>query len=212
MYNHFYLPMERHVKQKGLTLIEILITILIMGFGLLGVAQMQIVSMKSNYESIQRSEAGFLIEELISRVRTAPSDTDPDIYDSYALTADSSQSLAAKTSGDITSCLAPNNCTVANKVIFDMWEWTQNVLVDSSLFNADSCVTVVNNQLTITIAWDGMGKSKSSKDHDTASECLSDTTKEKIKKALEGDPKYSTVDDHYQYLFKRRQVTSTYTF
>ncbi|MGB0495956.1 MAG: type IV pilus modification protein PilV [Kangiellaceae bacterium] len=58
-------------KQKGVSLIEILVTTLILGIGLLGVAALQISGVSSNLEGFYTSQATALAEELATRIRSS---------------------------------------------------------------------------------------------------------------------------------------------
>jgi len=58
-------------NQTGVSLIEILVTTLILGIGLLGVASLQIASVSSNQEGFFRSQATSIAEELSSRIRSS---------------------------------------------------------------------------------------------------------------------------------------------
>ena len=57
--------------QKGVSLIEILVTTLILGIGLLGVAALQISGVSSNLEGFYTSQATALAEELATRMRSS---------------------------------------------------------------------------------------------------------------------------------------------
>lgn len=59
-------------RQKGYLLLETLVTIGILAVGLLGVAAMQVTSLKSNYSAIQRGEAAILVGALSDRMRANP--------------------------------------------------------------------------------------------------------------------------------------------
>ena len=54
--------------QNGTTLIEVLITILILAFGLLGLAGMLSQTQKMEYESFQRAQAVLLVGEMVDRM------------------------------------------------------------------------------------------------------------------------------------------------
>ncbi|MDQ7049222.1 MAG: type IV pilus modification protein PilV [Enterobacterales bacterium] len=58
-------------RQAGVSLIEILVTTLILGIGLLGVASLQVASVSSNQEGFFRSQATSIAEELSSRIRSS---------------------------------------------------------------------------------------------------------------------------------------------
>lgn len=60
-----------HKYQSGVSLIEILVTTLILGIGLLGVASLQVASISSNQEGFFSSQATSIAEELSSRIRAS---------------------------------------------------------------------------------------------------------------------------------------------
>lgn len=57
--------------QRGVSLIEILITALILGIGLLGVAALQVSSMTGNQEGYFHSQATSIAEDLASKIRAS---------------------------------------------------------------------------------------------------------------------------------------------
>ena len=59
-------------RQAGIGLIEILVTVLILGIGILGVASTQVVSLQMNTQSQSRSQAVLLAEDLLDRIRANP--------------------------------------------------------------------------------------------------------------------------------------------
>ena len=66
--------------EQGTTLIEVLVAIVIISIGLLSVAALQTVSLKSNNGSYLRSQATFLAYDLADRMRAAPDATRNDAY------------------------------------------------------------------------------------------------------------------------------------
>ena len=56
--------------QRGFTMIEVLIAVLILAIGLLGVAGVQLVSMQQTANSTLRSEATMYAQSLADRVRS----------------------------------------------------------------------------------------------------------------------------------------------
>ena len=59
---------QRHT-QRGVTLLEVLISILVLSVGLLGYAGLQTVSMKNNTSAFQRSQATMLTYDIVDRMR-----------------------------------------------------------------------------------------------------------------------------------------------
>ena len=62
-------PVNLHRSQRGVTLLEVLISIVVLSVGLLGYAGLQTVSMKNNTSAFQRSQATMLTYDIVDRMR-----------------------------------------------------------------------------------------------------------------------------------------------
>ena len=60
------------IGQQGFTLIEVLVTVIIMAVGLLGVAGLQLAGMRSNHSAFLRTQATIAAYDLIDRMRADP--------------------------------------------------------------------------------------------------------------------------------------------
>jgi type IV pilus assembly protein PilV len=58
-----------HYRQRGVTLIEVLVTVVILAFGLLGIAVFQSKSQVGSLESYQRAQAVILLEDMGARLQ-----------------------------------------------------------------------------------------------------------------------------------------------
>jgi type IV pilus assembly protein PilV len=70
-------------KQKGFSLLEVLITLVIISFGLLGIAGVIVNSLKNNQSSYSRAQASMLANDIIDRMRanrTTAEATSPSPY------------------------------------------------------------------------------------------------------------------------------------
>lgn len=56
-------------QQRGFTLVEILIALVVLSIGLLGLAALQLMSLRSNHGSAMRSQATFLAYDIVDRMR-----------------------------------------------------------------------------------------------------------------------------------------------
>ncbi|SHK85230.1 type IV pilus assembly protein PilV [Marinobacter antarcticus] len=63
-------PLLSGKPQRGFTMIEVLIAVLILGIGLLGVAGVQLVSMQQTVNSTLRSEATMYAQTVAERLRS----------------------------------------------------------------------------------------------------------------------------------------------
>jgi type IV pilus assembly protein PilV len=63
---HFRSSMRR---AAGLTLVEVLVTLVIISVGLLGVAALQLTTVRNNYDSFVRTQAATLASDMLDRMR-----------------------------------------------------------------------------------------------------------------------------------------------
>lgn len=56
-------------RAAGLTLIEVLVTLVIISVGLLGVAALQLTTVRNNYDSFVRTQASTLASDMLDRMR-----------------------------------------------------------------------------------------------------------------------------------------------
>jgi type IV pilus assembly protein PilV len=56
-------------SSRGLTLVEVLVTLVIISVGLLGVAALQLTTVRNNYDSFVRSQAAMLASDMLDRMR-----------------------------------------------------------------------------------------------------------------------------------------------
>jgi type IV pilus assembly protein PilV len=97
-------------QQSGFTLIEVLISALILAIGLVGVAGLQAVSLKNNQSTFMRSQATALAYDLADRMRANVTAADIGSYNPGA---------AAMTS----TCATTSGCGPAAMAAHDIAEW-----------------------------------------------------------------------------------------
>ncbi len=73
--------------QRGLSLVEVLVTIVLVSVGLLGIAGLQIASVQNTSSAVQRFEATLLAEDILERMRANRAEAIENAYD-LALGAD----------------------------------------------------------------------------------------------------------------------------
>jgi type IV pilus assembly protein PilV len=59
----------QHRSAKGFTLIEAMVALVVLSIGLLGVAGMQIVGLRANLSAASRTQASYLADDIIDRMR-----------------------------------------------------------------------------------------------------------------------------------------------
>jgi len=131
--------MSNRKHQKGTSLIEILVTILIVSFGLLGVAGVISNGLKGAHGSQARSQAGMLAADIIDRMRAnrAAAESDPG-------GAGSPYNLAL---ADAT----PTGTTVPMQ---DLIAWRNALAATLPAGNGAVNVDTATKKVTISVRWD----------------------------------------------------------
>lgn len=67
-----HLPNAQSRRQRGTTLVEVLVTVVVLAFGLLGIAAFQAKAQVGSIEAYQRAQAVVLLEDLQARISGNP--------------------------------------------------------------------------------------------------------------------------------------------
>ncbi|TFY92401.1 type IV pilus modification protein PilV [Pseudomonas kairouanensis] len=126
-----FLPRALPSSQAGTTLVEVLVTVLVLAIGLLGAAVIQLNALKSTEQSRMTSQASFIAYDMLDRIRANPG-------------ADYSWGRA----GD-----APASTVTANVRDLDLHDFEANILGFAGE-NAKGSVKVSDNEVTVSIGWD----------------------------------------------------------
>lgn len=123
---------QRPGRQHGFSLIEILIAVLVVSVGLLGIAGMQVYSLKSNQVAYMRSQAAIMAYDITDRMR-----------------ANREAAMAGKY--DIT--LAAGSASGGGLAANDVDGWLQTLA--DAMPSGDGAVAVnnANGIATITVEW-----------------------------------------------------------
>ena len=136
---------------RGVSLIEVLVTIIILAIGLLGLAGLQVRLQSSELESYQRAQALILLEDMANRLSANRTNAATYVTAAGPLGAGDSQSAS---------------CT-GNGQSFDACQWS-NALKGASeqssstnvgaMIGARGCVEDLGtgDQYMVTVAWQGM--------------------------------------------------------
>jgi type IV pilus assembly protein PilV len=134
-------------SQRGTTMIEVLVTVIIIAFGLLGMAGLQSRLQLSEMEAYQRSQALLLLEDMASRVAT--------------------NRLNAASYAGTTTYGTGMNCptTTATTLQRDLAEWCaalqgaaelSGTVKQGAMVGARGCIEQSGSDYMITVAWQGM--------------------------------------------------------
>lgn len=144
-------------KQKGMTFLEVLIALVVIVTGILGAVALQTVAKKSSFDTMQRSLASSLAQDIIDRMRgnNSASLVDYTVGSPYG-------TKKAPLSTDC-SVLA-NNCNATQLANFDLYEWEQTLMGASTKAGTENagglaqgvgCIAVSGNQVTVSVSWQG---------------------------------------------------------
>lgn len=134
-------PVCRLRAQCGVTMIEVLVAILIFAIGLLGVAGMQTLALKSTNNSNTRTLVTMHAYEIAERIRANMPAAEAGDYDGI-------KTSTAKASTP-TDCRP--NCTPSGLAALDAKEWVTNLEADVPTATAQ--VAYANGEAQITINW-----------------------------------------------------------
>ena len=128
--------------QIGTSLVEVLVSVIIIAIGMLGLAALQNTSLKLSYQSYLRSQVNFLANDLIDRIRANPN------AQIYELSEDDSISQA--------NCFASNTngCSISEMREFDLYYWRQQAI--SLLPEATAEITYNDSQklYSLHLSWE----------------------------------------------------------
>ena len=131
-------------NHHGFTLIEVLVTLLIMSVGLLGLAGMQLTSLKNTESAYQRSQAAQLAYDMLDRMRANKTGVTDTHYDSIDTTPP----------GSYTDCKT-NVCTdPATMATFDDGDWHAQLASTLPLGTGSVAGNGAGSVFTITVTWD----------------------------------------------------------
>ena len=117
------------MKQRGFSLLEVLVALLVVSIGLLGLAGLTAASIKNNQSAYQRSVASWLAYDILDRMRA--------------------NSAAAQLGGYNIAYGAPS--AGAGMALTDLTEWKQQLA--ASLPSGDGEIVLAGGVSTIRVRW-----------------------------------------------------------
>ena len=99
-------------RQRGFTLIEVLVTAVVLSVGLLGLAGLQTVSMRNNHSAYLRSQAVHLAYDMADRVRS---------------NANHQTKFNGLTASATSACTGTSGCDSSQMAKNDLYEWQGHI-------------------------------------------------------------------------------------
>ncbi len=152
----------RRMRQQGATLLEVLVTIIVLAVGLLGLAGLQSKLTLVEMESYQRSQALTLMNDMVDRINTNRSDAANYVSTITFGTADTSQPTAC---GSVSSFAGRDQCEWS-KILQGAAE-TKSGSKIGAMDGARGCITQIQAQnpaagvctpgiYRVALAWQGL--------------------------------------------------------
>jgi type IV pilus assembly protein PilW len=147
------IPAPKSCRQAGSTLIEVLVTLLILSIGLLGLAGMQLAGQQSVMESYQRDQAMTIVQDMVQRINANRSN-----IACYA----SASYFGTDSTG--TGFVAANACAASAQAVTDMTEWSKQLFGAAesgntgAMIGARGCITydAATRTAIVSVAWQGL--------------------------------------------------------
>lgn len=150
---HNRAPMVCGHRQKGFTLLEALVAFLILSIGMLGVASLQLLSVKAGHSAAFRTVAVTKVEDMFERIRNNP----------VQIASYDDGGPAASNNGCNDYSGSVNSCTSAQLAAYDKYEWQQeltasltaNITVTTTIQVTPPVIgTSPLSAVVITVSWD----------------------------------------------------------
>lgn len=141
-------------KQRGVTLIEALVAIVIMALGILGIVGVQLRTLSDTQTSVRRAQAIRLIDDLGERMKVNPSSSTN--VNSYVMGWATGSGIPA-TSQASRNC-ATSTCSHSELANFDIREWKRTVERTLPMGNANTFLSTADSasnqrQLGVILRW-----------------------------------------------------------
>lgn len=140
-------------KQQGMTLIEVLISLVIFAIGMLGIANMLMLSSKANSSSYSKQQAIQCVYDIFDKMRA---NSQAAIDGNYNVSNINTSGTPTIPGAPSTLCTS-SACTPAQLAAFDTWQWMSTDL--TKLPSGSGSITTApaasgNTVVTVTVQWD----------------------------------------------------------
>lgn len=173
----------RRRRQRGFTLLEVLVSLLILVLGILGLIGLQAQAQIAMFEAYQRGQALILVQDMVDRIAT-----NRGTAGCYAITTDTANGtpyLGTGYSGTPACTAAVGTAATRAVADFDLQAWndalqgaseTASVGQVGAVLGARGCVSFdpVTNTYRVAVAWQGTAATVAPTAGDAAATCAKD--------------------------------------
>lgn len=142
------MSVTRKARQNGISLLEVLISLLILSLGALGFAGLQLKGLKTTEDANYRAHATLIAQDAIERILSNPGEITSYLTNSYPLTTPGG--------APPNTCMG-STCTAAAMATWDRahLSWTVANALPGGQISAAAC-PFNNNAQCVTVSWNGM--------------------------------------------------------
>ena len=162
-----YMAADSARYQKGFSLVEVLVALLVLSIGLLGLAALQTTSLKYNTDSYFRTQATYFVYDIVDRMRSnSASVVDGGTYDvPDASSATSIISTYQSCKSSSCTCDATAVCDTTQLATHDLGKWYERMgqVLPGASNNLATIVIDSTKKVTVTINWTERDMSKNQK-------------------------------------------------
>lgn len=127
-------------RQRGFSLLEILVALAVLSIGLLGLAALQTMSMRMGHDSYQRTQATMLAYDIVDRMRA----------NRAGLTAGLYSNVTFAYNPTAPDCVA-SACSPTTLADYDISTW--KTILAAKLSQGEGAISTSGTQRTITVKW-----------------------------------------------------------
>ena len=143
--------------QQGIGLIEVLISMLIFLVGVLGVAGLQGQAIRVTHDSLQRSQAVWMANEIAERMKVNTGGLDSDTYQTQATSA--SADITAYCGAPPASCIG-STCSANQMAAYDVYDLmckNMGIINPQLTITCSTTPCAVGALISVEISWDSRG-------------------------------------------------------
>lgn len=139
---HRSAPTSSRQAQRGVSLIEVMVAVLVMGVGLLGIAAMQATALRNSQSALERSQAVIQTYAIIEAMRANRAAAITNAYNLASMTCAAPAAGATLAQTDLNQWIGSLKTTMSGPA---------NAATDTTSCGRVACVS---NLCTVTVQWD----------------------------------------------------------
>ncbi|MBL4819036.1 MAG: type IV pilus modification protein PilV [Deltaproteobacteria bacterium] len=135
------LTLIHHKVEQGFSLIEVLVTLLVVSVGLLGVVAMQLTALRNTHSAFIHSQATVYVSDMAERI----------LANSVIAQAGQYNIGHGQQAPGSADCVA-EACSATDLANYDVFEWQQ--VLSMNLPSGGGEISLAGTTLTVTVRWD----------------------------------------------------------